>query len=71
MHQFRHLGSDGLGVEDHEVGGESFADEARSVKPQCNAGSKVTMRTACSRVNACVTRTQWLSTCVWSDESMS
>ena len=29
------------------------------------------MRTACSRVNACLARTQWLSTWVWSDESMS
>ena len=31
----------------------------------------VSMRTACSRVKACLSRTQWLRRCVWSEESMS
>ena len=32
----------------------------RSVKPQYDAGTNVSIRTACSRVSACLVRTQWL-----------
>ena len=42
----------------------------RSAKPQCVAVSKLSIRTACSSVNACFSRTQWLRTCVWSEASM-
>ena len=43
----------------------------RSAKPQSEAGTSVSMRTASSSVKACFSRTQWLKRCVWSDESMS
>ena len=39
----------------------------RSWKPQSVAGTDVSMRTACSSVNACFVRTQWESRCVWSE----
>ena len=42
----------------------------RSSKPQAVAGSRVSMRTASSRLSAPFSRTQWLSTWVCSEESM-
>ena len=35
------------------------------------AGTKLSIRTASSSVNACFSRTQWASRCVCSEESMS
>ena len=43
----------------------------RSAKPHIAAGTKVTIRTACSSVNAPFVRAQWLRRCVWRDESIN
>ena len=62
--QLGHVLPDIIRVEHHQIGIETFADQSAVVETPGIGG------TACSRVKACLSRTQCASKCVCRDESI-